>query len=170
MGWRGKQEGGSGRGTHVNPWLIHVNVWQKPLQYCKVISLQLIKINGKKRNVPLVSLIYLKIPLVFPILLFSSISLHWSLRKAFLSLLAVLWNSAFRWVYLSLSPMPFASLPFSAMCKASSNNHFAISHLLFLEMVVITASCTMSWTSIHSSSSNLSVRSNPLSLLVPSTV
>ena len=28
--------------------LIHVNVRQKPLQYCKVISLQLIKINGKK--------------------------------------------------------------------------------------------------------------------------
>ena len=25
------------------------NVWQKPLQYCKVISLQLIKINGKKK-------------------------------------------------------------------------------------------------------------------------
>ena len=23
--------GGSGWGTHVNPWLIHVNVWQKPL-------------------------------------------------------------------------------------------------------------------------------------------
>ena len=37
-------------GTHVNPWLIHVNVWQKPLQYCKVISLQLIKINGKKKT------------------------------------------------------------------------------------------------------------------------
>ena len=32
----------------VNPWLIHVYVWQKPLQYCKVIILQLIKINGKK--------------------------------------------------------------------------------------------------------------------------
>ena len=46
MGWRGRQEGGSGWGTHVNPWLVHVNVWQKPLQYCKVISLQLIKING----------------------------------------------------------------------------------------------------------------------------
>ena len=28
-------------GTHVHPWLIHVNVWQKPLQYCKVISIQL---------------------------------------------------------------------------------------------------------------------------------
>ena len=31
---------------------------------------------------------------------FSSISLHWSLRKAFFSLLAILWNSAFKWVYL----------------------------------------------------------------------
>ena len=50
MGWRGRWEGGSGWGTHVNPWLIHVNVWQKSLQYCKVISLQLIKINGKKKE------------------------------------------------------------------------------------------------------------------------
>ena len=40
------------RGTHVNPWLIHVNVWQKPLQYCKVISLQLIKTNGEKEKGP----------------------------------------------------------------------------------------------------------------------
>ena len=47
MGWGGRWEGGSGWGTHVNPWLIHVNVWQKPLQYCKVISLQLIKMNEK---------------------------------------------------------------------------------------------------------------------------
>ena len=48
--WRGRWE--EGCGTHVNPWLIHVNVWQKPLQYCKVISLQLIKINGKKNKEP----------------------------------------------------------------------------------------------------------------------
>ena len=34
--------GGSAWGTHVSPWLIRINVWQKPLQYCKVISLQLI--------------------------------------------------------------------------------------------------------------------------------
>ena len=43
--WRGRWEGGWGWGTHVNPWLIHFNVWQNPLQYCKVISLQLIKIT-----------------------------------------------------------------------------------------------------------------------------
>ena len=48
MGWRGRWEGGSWWGIHVNPWLIHVSVWQNPLQYCKVISLQIIKINGKK--------------------------------------------------------------------------------------------------------------------------
>ena len=29
MGLEGKWEGGSGWGTHVNPWLLHVNVWQK---------------------------------------------------------------------------------------------------------------------------------------------
>ena len=49
IGWRGRWERELGWGMHVNPWLIHVNVWQKPLQYCKVISLQLIKVNGKKR-------------------------------------------------------------------------------------------------------------------------
>ena len=35
-GGRGFQDGG----TPVHPWLIHVDVRQKP-QYCKVISLQL---------------------------------------------------------------------------------------------------------------------------------
>ena len=50
MGWGGRWEGGLGWGTHVNPWLIHVNVWQKSLQYCKVISLRQIKINGKKKK------------------------------------------------------------------------------------------------------------------------
>ena len=46
----GREAGGGIRmgNTCKNPWLIHVNVWQKPLQYCKVISLQLIKIKNKK--------------------------------------------------------------------------------------------------------------------------
>ena len=38
-GWDGEVGGGSGWGTYVHPWLIYVNVWQKPLQYCKVIQL-----------------------------------------------------------------------------------------------------------------------------------
>ena len=48
-GWEGEEggKGGSGWGTHVHPWQIHINVWQKPLQYCKVISLQLKQINFK---------------------------------------------------------------------------------------------------------------------------
>ena len=167
----------------------------------------------------LVSLIFLKRSLVFPILLVSSISLHWSLRKAFLSLLAILWNSAslvarmvkrlptvwktgfnpwvgkiswrrkwqptpvifpgksHGWRSLvgysswgrkqsdtaeqlhftsSYSPLPLASLLFSAICKASSDNHFDNLHFFFWGMVLITASCAVSWTSVHSSSGTLS--------------
>ena len=48
--------GGSGWGTQVNPWLIHVNIWQKPLRYCKVISLQMIKSNWGKKVLILISL------------------------------------------------------------------------------------------------------------------
>ena len=82
--------------------------------------------------------------------------LHWSLRKAFLSLLAILWNSAFKWVYLFFSPLPLAFLLFTTVCRASSNNHFAFLHFFFLGMVLIPASCTMSQTAIHSSSGTLS--------------
>ena len=88
--------------------------------------------------------------------------LHWSLRKAFLSLLAIFWNSAFKWVYLSSSPLLFASLLFTAICKASSDSHFAFLHFFFLGMVLIPVSCTMSRTSIHGSLGTLSIRSSPL--------
>ena len=74
------------------------------------------------------------------------------LRKAFLSLLAILWNSVFKWVSLSFSPLLFTSLLFVAIYKASSDNHFAFLHFFFLGMVLITTSCTMSQTSIHSTS------------------
>ena len=107
-------------------------------------------------NVPFVSLIFLKRSLVFPILLLSSISLHWSLSKAFLSLLAILWNSAFKWEYLSFSPLPFTFLLFTAICKASSDSCFAFLHFFSLGMVLIAVSCTVSQTSNHSSSGTLS--------------
>ena len=67
------------------------------------------------RNIPIVSQVFLKKSLVFPILLFSSISLHCSLKKAFLSFLAIIWNPIFSWVHLSLSPLPFVSLLFSTI-------------------------------------------------------
>ena len=50
-------------------------------------------------------------------IIFFSISLHWSLRKAFLSLLAILWKSAFKWVYLSFTSLPFTSFLFTAVYK-----------------------------------------------------
>ena len=103
-------------------------------------------------NVPLVSLIFLKRSLVFPILLFSFISLHWSLKKAFWSLLAILWNSSFKWLYLFFSPLPFTSC--LAICKTSSDNHFDFC-ISFSWKWLNAASCTMSGTSIHSSSGTL---------------
>ena len=120
-------------------------------------------------NVPLISLISLKRSLVFPILLFPSVSLHCSLKNILLSLLTILWNSAFRWVCLSFPPLTFCSLLFSAICKASSDNHFALWFFFFLGMILVTASCTVLWISICVSSGTLSIRSNPLNLLVTST-
>ena len=97
----------------------------------------------------LVSLIFLKRSPVCPTPLSSSISLHWLLKKAFLSLPAILWNSAFKWVYLSFSPLPFTCLLFS-------DKHFAFLYFFFLGIILITASCTMLETSNHSSSDTLS--------------
>ena len=82
--------------------------------------------------------------------------LHYSLKKAFLSLLALLWNFAFRQVYLSFSALPFASLISSAICKASSYNPFTFFHFFFLRMVLITTSCTMLENCFHRSSGALS--------------
>ena len=57
--------------------------------------------------------------------------------------LAILWNSAFKWVYLSFSHLLLASLIFTAFYKASQDSHFALLHFLFLGMILISASCTV---------------------------
>ena len=44
VGGRFKREG-----TQAYLWLIHVDVWQKPAQYCKVIILQLKKMKAKEQ-------------------------------------------------------------------------------------------------------------------------
>ena len=77
---------------------------------------------------------------------------------------------SFKWVYLSFSSLLFASLLFTALCKASSDSHFSFLHFFFLRMVLIPASCTVSWTSIHSSSGTLFITSNPLNLFLTSTL
>ena len=107
-----------------------------------------------------VSLIFLKRYIVLPILLVSSISLNWSLRKTFLSLHVILWNFAFKWIYFL----------FTGICKDSSDSHFALLHFFFLRMVLISVSYTMSQTSIHTSSGTLSIGSSPLNLFLTSTV
>ena len=63
-------------------------------------------------------------------------------EEDFLISLAILWNSVFKWVYPSFSPLPLISLLFTAICKASSDNHFAFLHFFFLGMILITDSCT----------------------------
>jgi len=72
--------------------------------------------------------------------IFPSISLYQSFKKGFLSLLAILWNSAFSWVYLSFSPLSFMSLILSGICKVSSDNHFAFLHFFFFGIILVTAS------------------------------
>ena len=91
-----------------------------------------------------------------PSLSHSIVLLHFftMLKKGFLSLFDVLWNPGFSWVYHSLFLLPFTYLLSSAICKASSDNHFPL-YLFFFETVLVTASCTMLQTSIHSSSGNL---------------
>ena len=138
-------------------------------------------------NFPLISTILLKRSLVFPILLCVCVCVYVyytlyyilytilyytiyyiyivsSIKKVFLSLLAILWSSAFSWVYLSLSPLSLTFLLSSGIPKAPQDKHFPFLHFFFFRMVLVTASCTMSRTSVHSSSGSLPTRSNPLNL------
>ena len=57
--------------------------------------------------------------------------------------LLILWNSAYSWVYLFLSPLSFASLLSLAICKGYSNGRFAFLHFFFLGMMSVTAPCTV---------------------------
>ena len=108
------------------------------------------------RNGPLVSLIFLKTSLVFPILLF------------FLYFFALITEEGFLispcyslelCIQMSVSFLFFFAFHFSsftAVFKASSGSHFAFLHSFFLGIVLIPASCTMSRTSVHNSAGTLS--------------
>ena len=77
-----------------------------------------------------------------------------------------IWNSS------TGIPSPPLALFIMMLSKASwlhTPGCLALLHIFFLGMVLIPAYCTMSWTSIHSSSRTLSIRSSPLNLFLTST-
>ena len=76
---------------------------------------------------------------------------HCSFKKAFLSLLAILWNSTLRWVYFSLSPLPLILFFTQAICKSLLRQPLCLGFFHF-GMVLVTASCIVLRTSVHSSS------------------
>ena len=105
-------------------------------------------------NVPLVSLIFLKRSLVFPILLFSFISLHWSLRKAYLSLLffGTLHSDGYIFPFLHCLSLLFFSQLF---VRPPQTTILPLLHFS-LGMLLITTSYTVLQTFVHSSSGTLS--------------
>ena len=106
-----------------------------------------------KANVPLVSNFLEEISSLPHSIVFLYF-LHWPLRKAFLSVLLF-----FITLHSGGYIFPFLLcfwLLFSSICNVSSSNYFAFLRFFFLEMVLITISCTMLWTSIHCSSGTLS--------------
>ena len=111
-------------------------------------------------NVPLISPLFLR-SLVFPVLLFSSTSLHYLLRKPFY--LSLLFSVT---LYSVGNILPFLLcfllLWFPQLFVKPLRQPFAFLHFYLFGMVLVTASCIMSWTSVHNSWSSLSTRSNPL--------
>ena len=83
---------------------------------------------------------------------------HWgTLSYLFLLFFGTLHSDAYIFPFL----LGF-SLLFTAICKASQESHFAFRHFFSMGMVMILVSCTMSRTSVHSSSGTLSIRLVPL--------
>ena len=114
-------------------------------------------------NVPLIYPVFLKGPLVFPILLFSSFFfffffffciVHWR-RLSHLSLLFSGTLHSNEYIFPFLLCLLF--LLFSQLLVRPPQTAILLFHLFFLGMVLITASCTMSRTFVHSSSVALSI-------------
>ena len=83
-----------------------------------------------------------------------------SLRKAFLSLLANLWNSAFKWMYLSFSPLPLASLFSQLFVRPPQTSIFPFAFLFLWDGL---NHCLLyNVTNFHPQFFRHSIRSNPL--------
>ena len=132
---------------------------------CQVLGVYVLLCPTLHEMSPWVSLIFLKRSLVCPLLLFSSISHHCSLKKAFVSLFAILDLC----IQLCI-PFPFSFAfcfpSFSAVCKAFSDSSLP-SCISFLGDGFGHHLLYMLRTSSHGSSGTLSFRSNPLNLSSP---
>ena len=114
-------------------------------------------------NVTLISLIFLKRSLVFPFLFFC-ISLCCLLKKVS-SPLAILWITLHSDGHLSVSPLPFTSLLFSAICKSSSDNYLVFCISFSWGLFWLPSPVQYYEPTSYSSSGTLSIRSNPLNIL-----
>ena len=77
------------------------------------------------------------------------------------------------WIQMGISFLFFFAFHFSSFHSylwGLLRQPFWFFCIFFLWMVLIPVSCTMSWTSVHSSSGFLSIRSSPLNLFLTSTV
>ena len=120
-------------------------------------------------NVPLVSLIFLKRSVVFPILLFFLFLCIAPLRRlSYLSLFFFGTQHSDGHIFPFL--LCVSLLFFSQVFVRPPQTAVLPVAFLFPGVVLITASYTMLWASVHSSSGSLSVRANPLNLFVTSTV
>ena len=163
----------------ITPWWLS-GLWRSFLDSSSVYPCHLFLISSVRsipflsfivpifpRNVPLVSLTFLKRSLVFAILLFS-LFLALITEVGFL-ISPILWNYAFKWVYLSISPLPFASLLFSDIWRPPQTT---------ILPCCISFSWGWSWSQppvqCHEPPSvvlqALSIRSNPVNLFLTSTV
>ena len=105
-------------------------------------------------NTPLVSLIFLKRCLVFPFYCFPLFLC--TDPKGRLSYISLLFFGTLHSDGSIFAFFLFFSLLFTAFYKASSDSHFAFLHFFSLQMFLISASCTVSWASVLSSSGTLS--------------
>ena len=105
-----------------------------------------------------------------PILCFPSIYLHCPFKKAFLYLLSILWTlHSVRYFFPFLPCLSFL-LTSPQLSEILLRQPLCLLNFFFLGLVLVTASYTILWTSIHISSGSLSTRSNPLNLFVTFTV
>ena len=142
-------------------------IWTiKIFLYSSVFSWHLFISYASVRSLPFLSFIVpilaWNIPLISPIFLKRYLSLSHSI--VFLYFFIVHWRKPYLFFLFCVTlhsvdyicPLLLCLALFfpSAICKASSDNHFAFLHYFFFGIILVIASCTVLWNSVHWSSGN----------------